>query len=85
MARERFLPDGSALPALIADEPRAQRVELPRHHETSIPSNALLGVRYPTHQEQGPDQAERRLAIPQGSEFEALAGRLAPKRLPSPS
>lgn len=64
MDPERYLLDSSALLTLIEDEPGAGRVEeVLRSRPCLIPWLALLEVRYVTQQEQGIDEAERRLAL----------------------
>ena len=64
MDPERYLLDSSALLTLIEDEPGADRVEeVLRSQRCLIPWLAVLEVVYVTQQEQGIDEAERRLAL----------------------
>jgi hypothetical protein len=61
---EPYLLDSSALLTLIEDEPGAERVEaILRTKPCLIPWLAVLEVHYITQQEQGVDEAERRLAL----------------------
>jgi predicted nucleic acid-binding protein len=64
VAPEACLLDSSALLTLIEDEPGADRVEeVLRSLPCLIPWLALLEVHYVTQQEEGVDEAERRLAL----------------------
>ena len=64
MESEPYLLDSSALLTLIEDEPGAERVEaILRTKPCLIPWLAVLEVHFITQQEQGVDEAERRLAL----------------------
>lgn len=64
MGPELYLLDSSALFTFIEDEPGAERVEeLLKNGSCLIPWLALLEVHYITQQEQGIDEAERRVTL----------------------